>query len=274
VLLRLSVGCGGCKDHKFDPLKKKDFYQLFAFFNNIDGKPLDGNAPLPPPMVKVPTPDQTKALDRLAQRIAELKKKVADEVTKVKYDDTLDAQQSEVVQRFDHVWIDDALPPGVKVLSGQEPNVPWNFVSRPDYPVFSGNKCVALTAEGVKQVYFEDAKPGLKVGEGDSLFAYVFLDPLNPPKAVMLQFKSGGWEHRGYWGENVFQWGADNTPGKQHVGPLPATGKWVRLEIEASKVGLKPGAIVDGWACTQSGGTAYWDRAGIETCTPQEGQAF
>jgi hypothetical protein len=274
VFLGLSTGCARCHDHKFDPLKMKDYYQLFAFFNNIDGKPLDGNAPLPPPMVKVPTLDQTKALDRLTQRVAELKKKVADEVATVKYDDTLDAQQSEVVQRSDYVWIDDALPPGVKMPVGEGPNVPWHFVSRPEYPVFSGNKCVELTADGLKQVVFEDAKPGLKVGEGDSLFAYVFLDPLNPPKAVMLQLKSGSWEHRAYWGENVIPFGTENTPGKQHVGPLPATGKWMRLEVEATKVGLKPGALIDGWACTQLGGTVLWDRAGIETWTPQAGQAF
>jgi mono/diheme cytochrome c family protein len=274
VFLGLSVGCARCHDHKFDPLKTKEFYQLFAFFNNIDGKPLDGNASLPPPMIKVPTPEQAQALDRLTQHVAEMKKKIADEVTKVKYDDALDAQQSEVVQRFDHVWIDDALPPGVKVVPPEGPNVPWHFVARPEYPVFSGSKCVELTAEALKQVVFEDAKPGLKVGEGDSLFAHVFLDPLNPPKAVMLQFKSAGWEHRAYWGENVIQWGADNTPGKQHAGPLPATGKWMRLEIEAAKVGLKPGAVIDGWAFTQFGGTVYWDKAGIETWTPQEGQTF
>src|SRR5262249_22561309 len=135
VFLGLSTGCARCHDHKFDPLKMKDFYQLFAFFNNIDGKPLDGNAPLPPPMVKVPTPEQAKALDRLTQRVAELKKQAADEVAKVKYDDALDAQQSEVVQRFDYVWIDDALPPGVKAVSGEGLNVPWQFVSRPEYPV-------------------------------------------------------------------------------------------------------------------------------------------
>ena len=36
VWLGLSVGCCQCHDHKFDPLPQKDFYRLFAFFNDQD----------------------------------------------------------------------------------------------------------------------------------------------------------------------------------------------------------------------------------------------
>jgi mono/diheme cytochrome c family protein len=274
VFMGLSVGCSKCHDHKYDPIRQKDYYQLFAFFNSIDGKPLDGNASAPPPVIRVGTAEQRRTLEALEKKAAEVKKQIADGAAKVKYDDAADAGLSEVAERSDYVWIDDALPPGAQVEEGG-PNGAWAFVGKGDGPVLSGTKSWMRKAEGLSQLVFQGAKPGLKVGEGDTLFAYVFLDPLNPPKEVMLQWHAGGdWKSRAYWGDNAIDWGKPNTPERVALGPLPKTGKWVRLEVEAAKVGLKPGTVVEGWAFTQFGGTVWWDKAGIETWTPQEGQLF
>ncbi len=43
--LGLTVGCAQCHDHKFDAITQREFYQLYAFFNNADEANLD--APLP-----------------------------------------------------------------------------------------------------------------------------------------------------------------------------------------------------------------------------------
>jgi hypothetical protein len=39
--LGLTMACAQCHDHKYDPLSRKDYYQLFAYFNNVpeSGKP-------------------------------------------------------------------------------------------------------------------------------------------------------------------------------------------------------------------------------------------
>jgi len=42
VWLGLTMGCAQCHDHKFDPLTQVDYYRLYAFFNTIAEKPLDG----------------------------------------------------------------------------------------------------------------------------------------------------------------------------------------------------------------------------------------
>lgn len=44
VWMGLTVGCAECHDHKFDAISQREFYQLYAFFNNADEVNID--APL------------------------------------------------------------------------------------------------------------------------------------------------------------------------------------------------------------------------------------
>jgi hypothetical protein len=69
VWLGLTIGCARCHDHKFDPVTQKEFYRLFAYFNNITehGKAIKfGNSP---PFIKAPTRDQEEQLQELQTRL-------------------------------------------------------------------------------------------------------------------------------------------------------------------------------------------------------------
>jgi hypothetical protein len=72
VWLGLTMGCALCHDHKYDPLTQKEFYELYAFFNNVPEKGLVGGNRNTEPTIQVPSEDQQLRLDGLRKQIAKL----------------------------------------------------------------------------------------------------------------------------------------------------------------------------------------------------------
>ena len=62
--LGLTIGCARCHDHKYDPITQREFYQLFAFFNNVPESGLI-KADNSPPVLSVPSAQQEQELKRL-----------------------------------------------------------------------------------------------------------------------------------------------------------------------------------------------------------------
>ena len=78
VFMGATFECTRCHDHKFDPYTMEDFYSLFAYFNSIDGNPLDGNKKDPAPVIQVPSPEQEQRMADLTAKIAVLAKRMND----------------------------------------------------------------------------------------------------------------------------------------------------------------------------------------------------
>jgi len=259
VWMGLTAGCAVCHDHKFDPLSQKEFYQLFSYFFSLTERAMDGNALLPPPVVKIPLESQSVNITRIT---AELKKEaelIQKLLTETKYTDSFSGVDYPAFEKSDRIWFDDTLPAGVKPEANPGP---WAFVEGPDHPVYSGKNSSTRSGTGLIQHFFTGATDPFVIAENDILFAYVFLDKDNPPETVQLQFNDGTWEHRAYWGADKAHGAGRNNASNKLLGPLPELGKWVRLEVPAATVGLKPGAKLNGWAFTQFGGTVHWDQAG------------
>lgn len=266
IWMGLTVGCAACHDHKFDPISQKEFYEMYAIFNNFDEKAMDGNALLPAPTLKLPTPEQSAKLAELSDAIAAVQQQIKAETAKIEYQEPEREARPAPESPCDLVWLDDDFPPGAEIKSDGEP---LRVVEGEQ--AYSGTRALARTAEGLAQDYFTQAAQPLIVGKGDKLFAHVRIDPANPPKAIMLQYHTTGWLHRANWGdEDAIIYGEKGTSQKLLLGDLPKAGEWVRLEVPVQKLGIKPGTKITGMAFTQFGGTVHWDKAGLVTMTPQE----
>ncbi|MCB9890792.1 MAG: PSD1 domain-containing protein [Planctomycetes bacterium] len=68
VWFGLTMECARCHDHKYDPISQREYYELFAFFDQTQDRDRNDDAPL----LAVPRDDaESRKLDRLEAEVAE-----------------------------------------------------------------------------------------------------------------------------------------------------------------------------------------------------------
>lgn len=126
LLLGLSVGCAQCHLHKYDPITQREYYQLFAFFNNCDE-----------PNIPLPSAQQAADSERVKKELADVEKQLKEHDAKRK---TGQAQwQKDIAAKPAASWV--GLKPtkmvshagativtddGERLLLGSNGNVPVN----------------------------------------------------------------------------------------------------------------------------------------------------
>jgi hypothetical protein len=70
VWLGLTVGCARCHDHKYDPISQKEFYQFFAYFNNVPERGMAFKYGNSPPFIQAPTPEQQAQVREMEQKVS------------------------------------------------------------------------------------------------------------------------------------------------------------------------------------------------------------
>ena len=267
VWLAATVGCAQCHDHKFDPYTTEDFYSLAAFFADIQEVGVYGGNSKRDPIVLLPTKEQESALRKIENTLFQLQKELNApnpqiQEGQLKWEkETLSMLDSS--DPVDFAWIDDAQNNGGKI-EGE-----WKFINKNEGPVFSQqfSRRQQAKKETTIQHFFHGANRKITLSKSDTLFAYVWIDKENPPLTIMLQWNDGSWDHRAFWGQDKIGFGEIGTDTNAHrfIGKLPQSGQWIRLEVDLTSVGLKPGSEINGMSFAQYGGTAFWDLAGVRT---------
>jgi hypothetical protein len=76
VWMGITLGCARCHDHKYDPFPQRDFYRLYAYFNQIpDEKGFSYNYGNEEPYIKAPLAQQTQALLEFDRQLAAAQRK-------------------------------------------------------------------------------------------------------------------------------------------------------------------------------------------------------
>ncbi|MEX2402141.1 MAG: PSD1 and planctomycete cytochrome C domain-containing protein [Rhodothermales bacterium] len=71
VWMGSTVGCAECHDHKFDPFTQKEFYEMAAFFADVQEEGVYPNENLLPPEMPLPDREQAEELAALEAEIAQ-----------------------------------------------------------------------------------------------------------------------------------------------------------------------------------------------------------
>ena len=80
AFLGLTFECARCHDHKFDPIKQRDFYALASFVNNVDEYGLYNQSDIvPTPSLLLPTPAQDDAISKARKRVSTLEAQLIDQ---------------------------------------------------------------------------------------------------------------------------------------------------------------------------------------------------
>lgn len=261
VWMGLTAGCAVCHDHKFDPLSMKDYYSLYAFFHSAADPAMDGNKIDTPPILRLTSEEDGKRLKEVDEKIAAVDRRIDEVVAATAYEDPADLETPPAPRETTAIWFEDGFPAGVK---NEASGAPLKLVTKENGQVFSGGAAIRRDSPGAVGQDFFAGGASFVIPKGGRIFVHAWLDPESPPETIMIQFHVGGWKHRAVWGsEEKIPFGKLGTHEKVHLGALPETGKWVRLEVPAEKLGLKAGTKVGGYAFTQFGGTVYWDQLGV-----------
>ncbi|MEM9720636.1 MAG: DUF1553 domain-containing protein [Bacteroidota bacterium] len=175
AILGLTMECAKCHDHKFDPISQKEYFGMFAFFNNVDEPGQIRYESQAYPVLNLTTTQQQRTLNSLNKISSQQREEIAVYINKVEKEGSW---ESRLVKEVD-------------LKKGLEVYVPFEEVTTNKKGKFLENKAAlnrkvslegdaiftkgiqgkAFEFDGINQILFKDA--GNSFGSNES-FSYSF----------------------------------------------------------------------------------------------------
>lgn len=169
VFMGLTMGCAQCHDHKYDPISHEDYYQVFAFFNNVAESDVGSSFGNSQPRMVVAEGETRERLEVLNARIEELEAyfEADDEVRDVSQ---VEWEAERVAALEDVAWTTiepvgllsqngaflNALEDGSILASGPNPSSDvYHVVARP-----GASRIVAMRLEALPDESFPEGRSG------------------------------------------------------------------------------------------------------------------
>ena len=251
--LGLTAGCAVCHDHKYDPLTTKEFYSLYAFFNNAADPAMDGNTNITAPFLKLPEPKQMAAAGGASKVERDSREWLETISTDVTYSDPAESKSPLARKPIRDILVDDAFPIGATSKSSSRNPVDW--MTDPAFKTASGRR---LIRQAFASSYNDEVEFKLRpvVIPHDATFeVFIRVDAVDVPTSVAFGATNG----------KTVTW-RKTDQGLVRDGTDPSAivpGQWNKLTVSAADVGLKPGQRMNGIKLSQTGGIAYWDAVSL-----------
>lgn len=267
----LTGGCAVCHDHKFDPISMKEFYSLYSFFYSMSDPAMDGNIENTSPYLSLASKEQSAELERLQQNVVLTDEMLQEQASQIssRWDQWLVEQSGGASVGVQDVWLDDQIPLGASASNTSRNAEHWIVGSDGEMPL--GRRALKMSYGDFHEQKINGGLIPRVIPQNASLEFWVRIDDLHPPKAIMLELGSNQGTRRFAMGD-VSSLGRGEFSDAKNVrlGDLPESAKWTKVVIEAAKLNLDAGSLIQSLNLAEFGGEVCWDGIVVSGTAPAE----
>ena len=179
AILGLTMECAKCHDHKYDPITQKEYYSLYAFFNNVDENGQIRWQTQAAPVLDLTSNEEDEQLAAIERQTAEHREAIADYIATLKKSSEWKTQVAS--QRFDlnkdlevHITFEEMQGSGdARVLPNSANSArPLSFTGDEIWVPSPAGR--ALEYDGTNETILKDAKSCFSSHEPFSHAAWIY----------------------------------------------------------------------------------------------------